>query len=1078
MSAMAPPNAERMGVAAANLEFSSWGWAFRSQEVEDYGIDAHVEPFDGPDRPIGRMLALQIKSGDSYFREAADGGWWYRGDNRHLRYWLGHVLPVMIVIYEVNSRVLYWQHVTEDRVEYTDHAWKILIPRDQVLSAEAGARLRVIAEAALGASEDPVASSLPLLPPSAAATLRQAQAAEPDGTMRLARLLAQGREQPRLTAETILAARPSWLPGGTGRFEAAIGAYANEHGHHDLALEAFTQAAGYGSAEAGRLYCVAALLALGQGDAARTRELLRCAEDLGYEGLFPAVVRAALADFEQGDAVDSPRVAGVLSGASRDELAAEPTLVVLLAELAGRGGDLAEAIQLLEAAATASPPLAVARLQLAHALIARAAAGGSTVAVNDRLRAQSLAQEVQAEVRRWSGSSEKALSVLLKAHMMIGAFQEIVRLATPKSLGGAALDREASFGEVAVFGAEAATAMGDRSRAAGFADLVKGTKAEILIRAIAADPSAPAVEQAAAWRAAIASADTVEQQRGALYHLAAIGELQAADLAAGQASRAITTVQTEILSARNDAAQGRIPQAVISLRKHAGSNSAAAEMLVEVLAGAGRIDEALAECDRAISRFGNGKIAHDKLNILARAGRLAEADDFAIRLLAGPDLAPEQRTILQRRLIQNRANRGQWPAVEQMCQEAIAETPGEAGFAWGLITAQANQGHLDQAWSSFRQLSPPVPAPEMIPLWMRLHARFGFTEADVVTALGFITRWLDDCVVGGEILAVFLDLGNQQLPDGRPVLPDLSPVTLGRFQSELQSYTVRCPDGPLKMIDLSEIDLSEIDLTRVTRGRSAAESGSFDRAAGLVRSGRLALGALAEAMQRPYATMLAEQSCGVLYAVTAQQDAFALEVLAAQAAVNGDVVIETSGLAVATLLPERWPFLRSAFASIMLPRPALADVEAAYADLARAPGFSYSISYDDQRKVLLRQEITLADHQRLHQRILVLDGAARQLVITDLPAQLGPFDPRRAWRAAVDLAAERQLPLWSDDIAVRSTAASIGIPVFGTYALLAALTDTGLIPDTRKEDTLILAQADVIELPVVGGERPAPPVAE
>lgn len=31
MSETASPNAERMGVAAADLEFSSWGWAFRSQ---------------------------------------------------------------------------------------------------------------------------------------------------------------------------------------------------------------------------------------------------------------------------------------------------------------------------------------------------------------------------------------------------------------------------------------------------------------------------------------------------------------------------------------------------------------------------------------------------------------------------------------------------------------------------------------------------------------------------------------------------------------------------------------------------------------------------------------------------------------------------------------------------------------------------------------------------------------------------------------------------------------------------------------------------------------------------------------
>ncbi len=107
MSAAAPPDAENMGVGAAQVEFSRWGWAFRSQYVKDYGIDAHAEPFDGPHQPSGRLLALQIKSGDSYFREETADGWWYRGENRHLRYWLNHVLPVLIVIYDVNSNTLY-----------------------------------------------------------------------------------------------------------------------------------------------------------------------------------------------------------------------------------------------------------------------------------------------------------------------------------------------------------------------------------------------------------------------------------------------------------------------------------------------------------------------------------------------------------------------------------------------------------------------------------------------------------------------------------------------------------------------------------------------------------------------------------------------------------------------------------------------------------------------------------------------------------------------------------------------------------------------------------------------------------
>lgn len=1068
MSVSLPPDAENMGIAAAQLEFSSWGWAFRSQHVKDYGIDAHAEPFEGVHQPSGRLLALQVKSGASYFGEEAGGGWWYRGENKHLRYWLGHVLPVLIVIYDPGSKTLYWQHVTEDRVEYTDGEWKILIPHDQVLEAEAAARLRAIADAAPGASEDPVADSLPLLPLSAAAVLRRAQAVEPDGTMRLARLLARGREHPRLTAETVLAARPSWLPGANGMFEAAIGAYANEHGHQDVALEAFSQAAGYGSPEAGRLYAVAAVLALGQGDAERATALVRSAEDAGHEGLFMSVARAAVADHEQGADLDVPAVAEVLAHASQEDLAAEPMLVVLLGEFAVTHGDLAKALRLFDAAAAADPPPALARLELAHALIARAGSGGSLVAADDRLRAQALAREVLEEVRGWSGPSEKALSVLLKTHMVIGAFQEIIRLATPESLGGAALDREAAFGEVAVYGAEAARALGDRARAASFADPVAGTRAEVFIQALVMDPSAPHADQAAAWRAALASADTAEQQRRALNELAVLGDLQAADLAVGKASRTINDGQAEILSARNDAAQGRIDQAVMSLRRHTASNSAASETLIEILAQAGRIDEALAECDRAIGRFGGGKIAHDKLNILARAGRISEADAFATSLLAGRDLAAEQRVMLRRRLIQNRASQGQWPEAERVCREALAENPGDDDFTWGLITAQANQGHIDQAWTSYRAAAPAVTRPEWVRLWIGLHARFGFTQDDIATALDFAARWHDDPQVGGAIFSVIPDLEGLRLPNGRQVLPDLDPDLLVRFRSELVSYAQRYPDGPVKMVDLTGVDLAQ-----VIRAHLVPHAGSLDRAAQLVRSGKLPLGALAAAASRSYTTMLIEQSCGLLYAISEDHEVLAREVAVAKATINGEVVAEASTLAVITLLAERAPMLLSAFTAVRLPRPVLADIEVAWSDLTRAPGWSHSVRYDAERDALVIRPISLPQHQYLYRRIVEIDKVARNLVITDLAETGSSSDAHQAWLAAIDLAAEQQLPLWSDDVAIRSTAAGKGVAVFGTWALLTALTHASLIPDTRAADALTLADRGVIRLPTAAEEASA-----
>ena len=79
--------------------FEAWGWLFREQPIEDYGIDAHVEPLDGLEQPSRQLLALQIKAGASYFAEETKDGWWFRDSRRHWHYWLGHVLPVVIILY-------------------------------------------------------------------------------------------------------------------------------------------------------------------------------------------------------------------------------------------------------------------------------------------------------------------------------------------------------------------------------------------------------------------------------------------------------------------------------------------------------------------------------------------------------------------------------------------------------------------------------------------------------------------------------------------------------------------------------------------------------------------------------------------------------------------------------------------------------------------------------------------------------------------------------------------------------------------------------------------------------------------
>jgi hypothetical protein len=124
---------DRLGVAALDYFFSSNGWLFREQTIHDYGIDAHVETVEGG-RPTGKLIAFQIKSGRSFFTEETADHYVFRTDNNHVTYWIEHSMPVVVVLYEPESKQLYWQQVSQETVESTGKNWKVLVPKRHVFS--------------------------------------------------------------------------------------------------------------------------------------------------------------------------------------------------------------------------------------------------------------------------------------------------------------------------------------------------------------------------------------------------------------------------------------------------------------------------------------------------------------------------------------------------------------------------------------------------------------------------------------------------------------------------------------------------------------------------------------------------------------------------------------------------------------------------------------------------------------------------------------------------------------------------------------------------------------------------------
>ena len=132
---------DRRGIHIAAAAFEALGFAFREQTSSDFGIDAHLEPRDGP-RGSGDLIAVQIKSGPSYFREPTKEGWWLRTDNEHADYWLRHALPVIIVQVDVEDRRAFWAPVTDRAIRFTERGAKILIPRDRQVDLDSLPALR------------------------------------------------------------------------------------------------------------------------------------------------------------------------------------------------------------------------------------------------------------------------------------------------------------------------------------------------------------------------------------------------------------------------------------------------------------------------------------------------------------------------------------------------------------------------------------------------------------------------------------------------------------------------------------------------------------------------------------------------------------------------------------------------------------------------------------------------------------------------------------------------------------------------------------------------------------------------
>lgn len=75
------------------------------------------------------MIALQIKSGTSFFTEETTEAYIYRTESNHISYWINHSMPVVLLLFNPDTREMYWQAIYKDTVECTGKRWKVTVPK-------------------------------------------------------------------------------------------------------------------------------------------------------------------------------------------------------------------------------------------------------------------------------------------------------------------------------------------------------------------------------------------------------------------------------------------------------------------------------------------------------------------------------------------------------------------------------------------------------------------------------------------------------------------------------------------------------------------------------------------------------------------------------------------------------------------------------------------------------------------------------------------------------------------------------------------------------------------------------------
>ncbi len=1024
-------------------------WIFRGEPVQDFGIDAQAEVVSTDQIVTGRLIALQIKSGDSWFKNPTKKGWTFYESDDHLAYWLGHSLRVVVVLVNSKSQA-YWQVVNTKTVRETDSGFALDVPKTNRLDGSALAKLTELAGRSRGLVET-LPALYEQLPSDAVNALRKAESVDPLGAARLADRLVEGSDTPAATTELLLAASPTWLSSSDAAQELwrALGAFAAQHEVNLPAARALERSADFGGHAGARARAFAGLCLLWV-DQVASRDLLERARKEG--AVLLADMGLAILEIPP-DAAKPVVVPESIRSADAATLDAEPTILNFLGENALRLGDLDAAVELRErAVAAATTEGSGVHLELARTIWRRAFEGGQATP-RERRRAVELAKRAVEDRRRWRGPSVAALRLYLDIELTGGDARAGLLAALPSSEGGTAEDSEATHEQIARRGGLLSLLSNDSHALHFFLRVLPPGTARDEVLAVQEDVSHGLRPEAIArWTQLLEeSSGDDEMATRCIARLTQQGvwPAQVEDL---HDRSVLPDHAFEAFRAMQRGYSGEVDVAVARLRELADEQITAAVQLVTLLERLVGIDEATAECEHLLKRWQDPLLGQQLVDLLRRSNQNDVAAEYVSECVTNEAYSDDVRLRFCDWLARFRASSG---ALDEAIATAriglgISDDP---DLAWILTVCQYNSGRVQDARETLRRYRPTPARDDEVRLWTQLHLGVPLSHADAAQALDLIDGQPDtifrDALRGLVVREVVLAPDDSLVPYPAEVLARAT---------EIAAAIEHGPRAGLFKLDGSD------EALRSALEHEALDPAEYQRLVERYRAGAIALSDLAARVQHPYGSALLQRPAGLIFATDAESALReAGEAAVAIALDSGPVVADLSALHHLNLMfADDRLVVRAKLSELVVTGSAIVDAvrtQEAIRGLAIST-FSARLTVEGS---IERVRLTPFERATLRERSTALESIASAQRLVTSPTAVDPLTD------SIGVAREEHMVFWCDDSAGRQLARAANVMTFSTLDLISVLANSGASVDADRCRRSLLAEF-VVDLPFVADD--------